>query len=135
MEEIQHSTVDWDYSKTLTLLGTSKTQIELGEFCVSLEVDEMDASFVTPCVRITSESTPNVVEEGSHQGDVEVDPASATENGQGQLILESDGTSRNSVVPTTLEVFLQDTASQRGQDLICSSKHFWLPPLLAPLPR
>ena len=71
---------------------------------------------LSPCVRTLSESTPNVVEEGSRQDDVDVDFASATDNGQDQLILESAGTSRNSVVPTTLEVFLQDTASQRRQD-------------------
>ena len=40
MLEIQHNTIDWDYSKTQTLVETWKTQNRSrGEFGVSLEVD------------------------------------------------------------------------------------------------
>ena len=93
-------------------------------FCLSVK---MDASFVTYWIRTPSESTSNDVEEGSHRDDVEVDSVRTTDNGQGQLILECDWTSRNSVVPTTLEVFLKDTASQRRRARLMSifqlSKH------------
>ena len=56
----------------------------------------------------------------------------ASDNGQGQIILESDGAN---AAPTTFEVFLQDTAPQRIQDVplvppsVFVSCHRCLPPV------